>query len=374
MYSKLGVRKAISCRGTYTDLGGSIVDPRVIDVMKEASRTHVLMEELHVKAGKYVAELLGVEAAFITTGAAGGLLLATAALIAGNDPARMSRLPCTAGMKNEVLICKCQRFAFDHPVRAAGGRFVEFGHGTDTAPWEMEAAINERTAYGLWLPAQNSYAALPFEVFRDIAKSRGVPVVVDCAGETPPVDNLTRYSKLGADLVVISGGKGIRGPQSTGLVVGKKELVNACRANSSPNLFIGRPLKVGKEEICGLVAALEIYLNETSITERDLWEKMVGHIVDRLRGIPGVEVRRHFPYQPTRHVPIIVIRLEEESGLSTAEVFRKLAEKDPPIYAYAPGGFGYQRGRGFILNPHTMLEGEEYVVAERLREVLTRAA
>lgn len=374
IYDKIGVRKAISCRGTYTTLGGAIMDPRILDVMKEASQSHVVIKELLEKAGEYIAKLIGVEAAFITTGAAGGLLLATAAFMAGNDPAKMSRLPDTTGMKNEVIICKCQRFAFDHPVRAAGGRFVEIGHGTGTDQWEIEAAINEKTAFCLWLPAQNLSAALPFETFRDIARAHGVPVLVDCAGEVPPVSNLTKYTELGADLVVISGGKGIKGPQSTGLILGKKELIEACRANSSPNLFIGRPLKVGKEEICGLVAALELYLNEISKTERDLWEKMVSHIVNQLQHIPNVKVWRYFPYHHTRHVPIVVIRLEDDLGMSTAEVFKKMEEKDPPIYAYAPDGFGYEPSKGFIINPQTFLEGEERIVAERLREILLERA
>lgn len=372
IYERLGVKKVISCCGTITPLGGSVMDPRVLDVMKEASQTHVVMEELNIRAGQRIASLLGVEAAFVTTGSSGGLLLSTAAILAGSDPARMRQLPDTTGMRHEVVICKAHRFGFDHPVRAAGGRFVEIGHGTSTAPWEMKAAINEKTAFGLWLPAQNQNAALPFEVFRDIAHGAGIPVVVDNAGEVPPVSNLSRYSELGADLVIISGGKGIRGPQSTGFILGKKDLIDACRANSSPNLFIGRPLKVCKEEICGLVAALEIYLEETSKRERQVWEGMVEHIVGALKGIPSVEVWRYFPYHPTRRVPIVVVKLDQKAGLSASEVLDRMKQGDPPIYAESRGGFGYERGEGFILNPHTMLEGEEVIVAERLRRILVQ--
>ncbi len=372
IYEKLGVRKVISCCGTFTILGGALMDPRVLDAMREASRSHVLLEELQDKAGRHVAELIGVEAAFITTGAAGGLFLATAALLAGTDPAKMQQLPDTVGMKNEVIICKCQRFGFDHAVRAVGARLVEIGDGQATEPWQMEAAIGERTAFGLWVAELNEHAALPFALFRDIAHAHGLPVVVDNAAEVPPVANLRKFSDLGADLVVFSGGKGIRGPQSTGLIVGRRDLIEACRANSSPHEWvIGRPLKVGKEEICGFVAALDLYVRELSLPEREVWERMVAHIVERLQGIPEIKARRHFPYRPSREVPVVVVELREGCRLTVETVLERLKEKDPPIYAYAPKeGFGYPAGRGLVLNPHTMLEGEERVVAERLREVL----
>lgn len=373
IYDRLGVRKAISCCGTFTNLGGALMDSRVLDAMREASRSHVLIEELQERAGKRVAELIGVETAFITTGAAGGLFLSAAALLAGKDPVKMRQLPDTTGIKNEVIVCKCQRFGYDHAIRAVGAKFVEIGNGGNTAPWEMEGAINEKTAFCLWVPEHNEEAALPFETFRDIAKAHGLPILVDNAAEVPPVSNLRKYSDLGADLVVFSGGKGIRGPQSAGLILGKKELIAACAANSSPHNFIGRPLKVGKEEICGMVVALELYINEISKREREIWERMVAHIVDQLQGIPNVKVWRHFPYRPSRHLPVVVVELEDDLGLTVAQVFERMKEKDPPIYAYAPkSGFGYLAGTGFILNPHTMLEGEEKTVGERLREILLR--
>lgn len=375
IYEKLGVRKAISCCGTFTIYGGALMDPRVLKAMEEASRSHVLLEDLQVKAGQYVANLIGVEAAFITTGAAGGLFLATAALIAGTDRAKMARLPDTSGMANEVIVCKSQRFDFDRTIRTVGGRFVEIGNAQGTQPWEMEAAISERTAFAFWVPGLNEEAALPFETFRDIAHSRGLPVLVDNAAEVPPVENLRRYSDMGADLVVISGGKGIRGPQSTGLILGRSDLVEACRLNSSPDeTVIGRPLKVGKEELCGLVAALDLYINEISKREREVWEGMVAYMVEQLQGLPWAAARRHFPYRPSRDIPVVVVELLPGAPLTVAEIFARLQEKDPPIYAYAPAkGFGYLPGRGFILNPHTMLEGEERVVAARLREILAPA-
>lgn len=376
IYETLGVRKAISCCGTFTILGGALMDQRVLDVMKEAARAHVLIDELQDRAGRHVAELIGVEAAFITNGAAGGLLLSTAALIAGKDQAKMQRLPDTGGMKNEVIICKCHRFSFDHAVRTAGAKLIEIGNGQVTRPGEMEAAIGERTAFCLWVAELNEDAALPFEAFCDIAHAHGVPVVVDNAAEVPPVSNLGKYTKLGADLVVFSGGKGIRGPQSTGLIVGSRRLIEACQANSSPTEWvIGRPLKVGKEEICGFVAALDLYINEISLREREVWEAMVAYLVEQLQDMPYVKARRRFPYRPSRELPVVVIELLEGSPLTPSEVLLQLKEKAPPIYAYAPNeGLGYAPGRGLVLNPHTMVEGEERIVAQRLREIFASAA
>ena len=374
IFQKLGVKKVISCCGTFTVLGGGLMDPRVLDVMKEASQTHVVIEELQRKAGDYVAKLIGVEAAFITTGAAGGLMLASAALLAGTDPAKIRQLPDTSGMKNEVVVCKCQRFSFDQAVRTAGARLVEVGDGFGTQAWEMEAALNERTAFSLWVPEHNEEAALPFETFCQISHSHGLPVLVDHAAEVPPPSNLRKYGDLGADLVVFSGGKGLRGPQSAGLILGRRDLIAACAANSSPRAAIGRPLKVGKEELCGMVAALELYITEISKTERAVWESMVVFMVEFLQGIPNVHIRRHFPYHPTREVPVMVVELAAGSRLTIAEVVRQLQEGEPPIYVPVPkSGFGYPPGMGFIVNPHTMRVGEEKVVARRLREILTAA-
>jgi L-seryl-tRNA(Ser) seleniumtransferase len=220
----------------------------------------------------------------------------------------------------------------------------------------------------------NEQAALPFDVFCRIAHAHGLPVLVDHAAEIPPASNLRKYSDLGADLVVISGGKGLHGPQCAGLILGRKDLIAACAANSSPHAAIGRPLKVGKEELCGMVAALELYLTEISHTERDQWERMVAFMVASLQGIPQVQIRRHFPYRPTREVPVMVVELAAGARLTAAQVVQQLQEGEPPIYVPVPkSGFGYPPGQGFIVNPHTMLMGEEQHVARRLREILVSA-
>jgi L-seryl-tRNA(Ser) seleniumtransferase len=273
-------------------------------------------------------------------------------------------------MPNEALICHCQRFLFDQAIRTAGAKLVEIGDAEGTSRTDMAPAINESTAFGVWVADRNEETALPFRDFCEIAHDHGLPVLVDNAAEVPPVANLAKYSELGADLVVFSGGKGIRGPQDTGLILGRADLIAACAANSNPHHSIGRPLKVGKEEICGLVRALELYVEEISKRERDVWEGMVAHILAALESVPGVRAWRHFPYRPCRDVPVVAIELSGQ-GRTVSQILQALESGDPPIFAPAPDrGFGYAPGRGFIVNPHTMLEGEERIVARRLREVL----
>jgi L-seryl-tRNA(Ser) seleniumtransferase len=371
IYDRLGVQKVINAQGTVTVLGGSIMDPRVLDVMKEASQHHILMEDLLGKAGERVAELAGVEAAFITSGASAGCFLATAALIAGDDPARMSQLPDTTGMQDEIIICKCQRYSFDQAFRLAGGKLVEIGNGQTTHAWEMEAAITDRTAFCVWVPTINEEMALPFATFVEIAKRHDLPVLVDPAAEIPPVANLRKWTDEGADVVIFSGGKSLRGPQSTGLILGRKQIIEACRANSSPNTMLGRPVKVGKEEICGLVAALELYVDEISKTEGAVWEAMVARILAALQGLDGVRAWRQFPHNPTKEVPVVVVELAEDHPLTPEDVLLQLREGDPPIWAIAPSrGFGYTPGQGFVVKVQGLQPGQDEVVATRLRAVL----
>jgi len=338
--------------------------PEVLEAMAEAARSHVVLVELQEKAGQRVAELIGVEAAHISSGAAGGLALTTAACVAGQDPAKIHRLPDTSGMKNEVIVHKCHRMGFDHAVRQVGVKFVEIGLAGRTQVWELEAAITDNTAAIFYVAEMNVSASIPFPKVVCIARAHGIPTIVDNAAEIPPVSNLRRYSDMGADLVVFSGGKGLRGPQSAGLVLGRRDLIAACAANGNPHHSIGRPMKVGKEEIVGMVPALELYLEKISKEERELWEGMVAHIVEALQDIPHVKGWRRFPYRPSRDVPIAMVDLEEGFGRTMQEVIEELRAGEPPIYVPTTP-------TGFFINPHTLPAGAEVPIARRLREVLT---
>ena len=234
-YRRLGVTPIINASGSVTRLGGSRTRPEVLEQMAGAARVMVNIDELNRRAGEEIARLVGSEAAMVSSGAAGGLLLQAAACIAGNDPVKMQRLPDTEGMKNEIVIQTMHRFPYDHAYRAAGARMVEIGDYLFNHPWQLEGAINERTAAVAYLCAPfTSKRVMPLAQVCEIAHAHDVPVIVDAASMLPPRANLQRYLNDGADLVIFSGGKGIRGPQGTGILCGRADLIDAALANASP--------------------------------------------------------------------------------------------------------------------------------------------
>ncbi len=237
IYRKLGVRPVIHGSGTTTRYGGSLLRPEALEAMREASLALVNIDELNEAAGAAIARMLGAEAAFVTAGASSGLILQAAACIAGDDPAKITRLPDTRGMRNEIIIQRAHRFAYDQAYRVAGGVLVDIGLARRTQPYELEEAITDRTAAVAYLisPFTSPPGILSLEQVVAIAHRRGVPVIVDAASMLPPRENLTKFLRLGADLVSFSGGKGIRGPQSTGILAGRRDLVRAASLNASPN-------------------------------------------------------------------------------------------------------------------------------------------
>ena len=291
VYRALGVRPVVTASGSTTLYGGSKLRPEVLEVMRQASQVMVNLDELNAKAGEYIAQVTGAEAGLVTSGAAGGLILQAAAVIAGSDPARMARLPDTEGMKNEIIIHRSHRFPYDQCYVAAGARLVEIGDGRRCAPWQLEAAFTDRTAAVAYLFSPFvSRRALPLEQVVEMAHARGVPVIVDAASMLPPRANLRKYIAQGADLVVFSGGKGIRGPQGTGILCGRADLVEAAFANASPHQFIGRGMKVAKEEIVGLLTALRLFLEEDEEAENRRYRQMAQRVVDALVEIPSLRV------------------------------------------------------------------------------------
>src|SRR5262249_48141594 len=278
--------------------GGSILRPEALETMREASTTLVNLDELNEAAGAAIARMLGAEAAFVTAGASSGLILQAAACIAGADPAKITRLPDTTGMRNEIVIQRAHRFAYDQAYRVAGGVLVEIGLARRTQPFELEAAIGDRTAAVAYLisPFTSPPGVLTLEQVIAIAHKRGVPVIVDAASMLPPRENLTKFLRFGADLVSFSGGKGIRGPQSTGILAGRRDLVRAVALNASPNQALGRAAKTSKEEICGLVTALECFMAEDEKAEMKRYTDVCAAIVEGLGDIRGVRaVVEHDP-------------------------------------------------------------------------------
>ena len=373
IYRRLGVRPVIHGAGTTTRYGGSMLRPESLEAMREASQALVNLDEMNEAAGAAIARMLGAEAAFVTSGASAGLILQAAACIAGTDPAKITRLPDTSGMRNEIVIQRAHRFAYDQAYRVAGGALVEIGLARRTQPFELEAAITDRTAAVAYLisPFTSPPGVLTLEQTIAIAHQRGVPVIVDAASMLPPRENLTKFLRLGADLVSFSGGKGIRGPQSTGILAGTRALIRAVALNASPNQALGRAAKTSKEEIAGLVVALELFMAEDEKAEMERYRSVCASIVDALADVPGLRtVVEHDGVN--RVIPHAVVYFTPEwVGPSGHAVQVALAQGEPHIYVQQ----GAHQGGYFdeiAIDPINLQPGDEKILVARLREELTR--
>jgi D-glucosaminate-6-phosphate ammonia-lyase len=281
-YLALGVRPFINCCSVRTMHGGSLMLPQVRAAVDAASRQFVNLDELMAAAGKRIAELTQAEWGIVTCGSAAAVALGTAACVAGNDPARMLRLPFTDGMVNRVIIPKQQRFAYDQAVRMCGCHIVEIETRAD-----LDTALEEPVAMVVLLGKQEHLTAVRLEEIADVCKPRGIPIMVDAASEH--IERPSPWLVRGADLVIYSGGKFLRGPQTSGLLLGSKRLVEAAWRNGSPHQALGRPMKVSKEDIIGVLAALEHWFGERDpAVEQRKWDEDCGVIAARVAQIPGV--------------------------------------------------------------------------------------
>ncbi len=366
VYQRLGVRPVINARGMNTMASGSLMPKPVLEAMTEAATAFVDMAELNARAGEHIARLIGVEAAHVTSGSAGGLLLAAAACLAGTDPARIGRLPDTTGMRDELIIQRCGRIFYDQALRTAGARLVEVGDAERCTEREVEAAIGDRTAALVFIVSpQLGERGVPAERMAAIAHAHELPLIVDAASTLPPVGHLTRWTKLGADLVIYSGGKGIRGPQNTGLLLGRADLIRAAAANAAPNSAVGRPSKVSKEAVIGLVAALELFLQDDHQAE---WERHLGEarrIAGAVAGLPGVTARIEDDWAVWTAPTVLVTIDERATGLTPAGVMDRLRAGEPPIMVRVFRG-------DLLVDPHCLRGDEASIVARRLREELAR--
>ena len=366
IYRALGVTPAIVASGTTTMYGGSKLRPEVADIMEKASRTMIHLDDLNVAAGRVIAEITGAESGLVTSGAAGGLVLQAAAVMAGKDPAIMARLPNADGLKNEIVMHKSHRFPYDQCYTSTGAKIVDIGDGRRCQPWELEAAINENTAAVAYLfSGFLTRRAIPLEQVVETAHARGVPVIVDAASYLPPRANLRRFIDAGADMVQFSGGKAVRGPQGTGILAGRADLIEAAYANASPHQFIGRGMKVAKEEIVGLVEALRIFTNEDEDAETRRFTDMCRQVVDALIETPGLELSvKHDEWDYL--TPHAVIRFTRDwRGPSRDEVNDSIAHGDPPIYMH-----NIFNPDELAVDPFNLDERELEIVIRRLREVL----
>jgi len=367
VYDELGVTKVVNGYATLTRLGGSLMPPEVLTAMTEAGRHFVDMDELQTKASERIAAWTRNEAAFVCCGAAAGLALSTAACITGLDEEKRASLPYTEGMKNEIIIHRYGDVHYAFAIRQAGGRLVQIGTEGGTTSAEMDDAITDRTAaiFYFYKPTTNA-GQVPLESGIEIARQAGIPVVVDAAAQIPPVDSLWSFTQMGADLVIFSGGKGLRGPQSSGLIVGRKELIDACAFNACPRNFIGRPMKVGKEELVGLMTAVRCYLDLDHDQLKQTYEDQVQTVIGAFADHPYISARRSFPSEAGQPMPRAEIVFDEAGlGITRDEVLRQLVSGDPCIELAEAGD------SGVFVNPQTLQTGQEVFIVARIREIVT---
>ena len=362
-YKELGVRPFINAAGTYTTLTASLMPPEVVAAWEYGARQYVKLIELHDAAAKRIAELIGCEAAMVTSGAAGALTVGTAACMTGTNQDFIRRLPDTTGMKTEVIIQKSHRYGYDHAIRNCGIQFVE----VETKE-ELERAIGPNTVMMLFFNANDPAGQVKVDEFAQLGKKHGIPTLNDAAADVPPLENLSKYTKMGYDLVTFSGGKGIRGPQSAGLLLGRKDLIEAARLNTSPySDSIGRGMKVNKEELLAMMVAVEVYVKKDHEAEWKSWEKQASLVMDSLASFKGMKTEVNIP-PIANHVPHVHITWDQaQIPVTPEEVTKQLREGEPSIET-TPGHKDRVVVNVFMLQP-----GEAQIVARRLREVFKKA-
>ena len=364
-FKELGVRPFINAAGTYTTLTASLMWPEVIDAVNFASKTFVPLNDLHDAVGKRLAELIGCESVMVTSGAAAALTVGTAACLTGKNQEFIRRLPDLTGMKSEVIIQKSHRYGYDHAVRNCGIKMIE----VETTE-ELEKAINDQTAMMLFFNDADPKGKIKIDEFVALGKKHKVPTFNDAAADVPPTEHLSKYTKMGFDLVTFSGGKGLRGPQSAGLLLGTKELIEAARMNCSPNSdSIGRGMKVNKEEMLGMMVAVEMYLKRDAAAEWKEWERRAVLINKSVAKNGTITTEIYIP-EIANHVPHIRIKWEKAKLNLTANDVRKQLREGKPSIEIIPGSSpATEEKQEISIGVWQMQPGEAEIVAKRLTEV-----
>lgn len=359
---ELGVRPIINGAGVYTFSTASLMRPEVVEAIRSMSTKFVRLDELHDAVGKRIAKMLGAPAAMVPSGAAAGLTLGTAAVLTGEDPDRIRRIPDLTGMKKEVIVQKSHRFPYDHMVRNCGVRLIE----VETRD-ELERAINPNTAMLLFLNKARNMGKVGMEEFIAIAKRHNLPTLNDCAADVPPAENLLGPIRLGFDMVVVSGGKAIRGPQSAGILAGRADLIKAARMNTAPNSdTMGRSCKVNKEEMVGMMVALESFLKDDYANIYRGWERAAESMRTALTKVPGVEAEIFVP-EIANQCPHIRARWDAKRyAISPNDLLQKLRDGEPSIELVpAATVAGTIEIATWMLQP-----GEPDIISRRIRETL----
>lgn len=362
LFEELGVTRVINAGVTMTFLSGSLMLPEVLEAINSTAHDFANMYELQDKVGAKIAEMLHAEAAMVTSGAACAMLLGTAAAITGTDQEKIKQLPNLPGPRPEVIMQKTHRYLFDQAVSTTGAKIVEVD-----GPDEMEKAFNANTVMALFFNAAEK-SSISHEAFLAVAKRHKVPTFLDAAADVPPVENLFKFQKMGFDLVTFSGGKMIRGPQSAGLLFGRKDLITAARLNHSPNEApIGRPMKVNKEEMFGMYAALKAYLERDHKKEWVDWLDRCKRIQAQLETVPSVKGETVVDKGPANAFPSLHLTWDQgKVKMTPKEVLAALKSGTPSIVA---NGHDNTLSVGVVL-----LKPEQVnIVAQRVKEILQKA-
>lgn len=375
-YQKLGVRPLINAAGTYTILTASTMPEEVQAAVALAAKQPVHLEELQAAAGEYLARRLRCEAALVTAGASAALVVGTAACVTRGNSAAILNIPTDmSDLKNEVIVQKTHRYDYDHALRNCGIRFVEVETLED-----YERAFNEKTVMTHFFNAGTGNISR--EDWVRVAHAHNVPCFNDAAADVPPISNLWNYTQMGFDLVTFSGGKGLRGPQCTGVLLGRKDLIEAAQKNNSPNSnTVGRGMKVAKEEIIGLVAAVDWFLAQDDAAMEAEYRARAERIANQLKKIPTVQTQVFIPEVAANHVPHLLVTYDQSRvKITGAEVMKQMRSGKPrielnPSTGGPPASAGLPGGPNTIVVGVWMLQlGEDQIVGKRLREVLENAA
>jgi uncharacterized pyridoxal phosphate-dependent enzyme len=359
-FEELGVRTFINAAGTYTALTASLMPKEVVESIQYATHHFVSLDELQEKVGARIATMLRCEDALVSAGAFSAIVYGTAAAMAGKDPKKIAALPDNlTGIKNEVIIQKAHRVGYDRAVRNCGAKLVE----VETVE-ELENAINEKTAMLLFINFSNNEGNIKDKEFVALGKKHQIPTFNDCAADVPPVENLWKYTEMGFDMVAFSGGKGIKGPQSAGLLLGRKDLIEAARLNMPPRANLGRGMKVNKEEVLGMMVALELYLAKDHDKEWQYWESQNAHIQKSIEDIPGISTEIFVP-EIANHIPSLRILFDRSKTKHSPKEIKEALKNGQPSIEVAGASEDTLNITVWMLN-----KGEEKLVAKKLSEAL----
>lgn len=366
LLQQLGLRRVLNAAGALTAVGGGLLPPHVIDAMRDIGQVYVDMHEFQTAVGDRIARLTNNEAAMVTSGAAAAVAISTMTAITNGDPREVMRLSDHRAVENRVIVQHPHRSPYDLAVNLGGGRVVQIGNSYQTFPWELEGAIDDGCAMVLFVDATDmGHGGIDLETTVAIAHRRGVPVVVDAAAQLPPHTNLWRYTReCGADAAIFSGGKHLQGPQSSGLLLGTAEFISGARAQVAPYQRLARALKPGKENIAGVLAAVEHFVSRDHVAESTRWESLCANWIATLSVIPGVHATRAFPNEAGQAIPRV--RVDVGSVQARDRVATALWERDPRVHVL-------REGDDFYLTPETLHDGEHEEVIHAVISVLTTA-